>query len=93
MAPEFVLTGDDDTKRSVPRDLWMNNLQKMAISHYDARVLDVRSYGKIAVANVEGRWDRTMNGKRVVNSFKLADFWVLRDGRWQVFKRHTIDRR
>lgn len=93
MAPEFTLTGDDDPKRSVPRDPWTQNLQKMTISLYDARVVDVRSYGKIAVARVEGGWDRTMNGKRVANSFELADFWVLRDGRWQVFKRHMIGRR
>jgi hypothetical protein len=92
-APEFTLTGDDDTKRSVPRDPWMQNLQKMTISHYDARVVDVRSYGKIAVSRINGGWDRTMNGKRVADSFDLADFWVLRDGRWQVFKRHTISRR
>jgi hypothetical protein len=71
----------------------MQNLQRMTISRYDARVVDVRSYGNIAVARVEGGWDRTMNGGRVATSFELADFWVLRDGRWQVFKRHTIGRR
>lgn len=90
MAPEFTLTGDDDTRRAVRRDPWMQNLQKMTISHYAARVVDVRIYGKIAVARVEGGWDRTMNGKRLKKPFVLADFWVLRDGRWQVFKRHSI---
>ena len=90
MAPEFTLTGDDDLTRKVPRDPWMQNLQRMTIARYEARVVDVRSYGKLAVAQVEGGWDRTMNGKRVNKSFVLADFWVFRDGRWQVFRRHTI---
>lgn len=92
MAPEFTLT-EGDTRRLVHRDLWMQNLQKMTVSNFDARVVDVRSYGKIAVARVEGGVDRIVNGKRVAGSFELADFWVLRDGRWQVFKRYTISRR
>lgn len=89
MADEFALTGDD-ARESVPRDVWLGNLPKMSFAKYDARVVDVRTYGKIAVAEVRGEWDVTMNGRRRSEPFRLADFWIFRDGRWQVFRRYRI---
>lgn len=90
MAPEFALTGEDGGP-PFPRDLWLQNLQRMSLQSYHANVVDVRTYGKIAIARVEGGWDVTLNGRRRNETFQLADFWVHRDGRWQVSRRHRID--
>ena len=89
MTADFTLTGGDLTE-SVPRDLWLGNLLKMHFTKYESRVIDVRAYGKVAVAEIHGEWDVTMNGRRRSEAFRLADFWVFRDGRWQVFRRYRI---
>ena len=89
MTADFTLTGGDLTE-SVPLDLWLGNLLKMHFTKYEARVVGVRMYGKIAVADVHGKWDVTVNGRRRSEAFRLADFWVFRDGRWQVFRRYRI---
>jgi uncharacterized protein (TIGR02246 family) len=89
MAPEFTLTGGDGSQ-PFPREAWLHNLGNMVLARYSTRVMDVRAYGQIAVARVEGEWDVTFSGRRSVEPFSLADFWVHRDGRWQVFRRHRI---
>lgn len=89
MAPEFTLT-QGDSAEPFPWEPWLQNLTNMALARYSTDVVDVRSYGKIAVARVEGDWDVTFSGRRSVEPISLADFWVHRDGRWQVFRRHRI---
>jgi hypothetical protein len=90
MAPEFTLT-EGDASAPVPLDAWLTNLGRMSIASYSAEVVDVRSYGSVAVASVRGEWDVTMNGRRLQTRFGLVDFWIWRDGRWQVFRRHMIE--
>lgn len=87
VASDFVLTSDDGAS-PVTRDMWFRNLQNMTIAKIDVRLLDVRTEGKVAVAQMEGEWDVTFNGRRAAVPFKGADSWVFRDGRWQVFRRH-----
>jgi ketosteroid isomerase-like protein len=89
MAPEFTLTGGDG-RDPLPLDLWLNNLEQMRFDNYQTRVTDVRTYGSIAIATVEGEWTVTLRGGRLEGPFLLADFWIFRDGRWQVFRRHRI---
>jgi len=89
MAPEFTLT-DGDAKDPFPIKPWLANLQKMQVDHYETRITDVRTYGNIAVATVDGHWNVLFEGKRINEPFLLADFWVQRDGRWQIFRRHRI---
>jgi ketosteroid isomerase-like protein len=89
MTEDFVLTSGDMTQW-VPRGAWLDNLGKMRIASYQARVTDVRVYGQIAIAEVRGSWDMTMGSERRTTAFHLADTWVLRDGRWQVMRRYMI---
>lgn len=89
MAPEFTLTVDD-ARNPLPLEQWLQNLPNMTFHRYATRILDVRTYGQLAVASVEGEWDITFMGRRVNEPFLLADFWVQRDGRWQVYRRHRI---
>jgi ketosteroid isomerase-like protein len=86
LASEFVLTTNDGNN-TTSRDQWFQNLQNMTIAKIDVRVLDVRTEGNVAVAQIEGEWDVTRGGRRVVVPFRGADSWILRDGRWQVFRR------
>jgi len=86
LAPEFVLTTGDGSS-TTSRDQWFQNLQNMTIAKIDVRVVDVRAEGNVAVAQMEGEWDVTRNGRRVVVPFRGTDSWVLRRGRWQVFRR------
>ena len=89
MTPEFTLTQGDGAE-PFPREAWLQNLNNMVLAHYSTRVVGIRSYGQVAVARVEGKWDVTFSGRRSVEPFSLADFWVHRDGRWQVYRRHRI---
>jgi ketosteroid isomerase-like protein len=89
MADDFTLTGDD-LREALPREAWLANLMNMTVTAYEARVVDVRTYGKIAIAELQGRWDVTLNGRRLAEPFSLVDFWVYRDGRWQVFRRYRV---
>jgi hypothetical protein len=86
LASEFVLTTNDGNN-TTSRDQWFQNLQNLTIAKIDVRVLEVGTEGNVAVAQIEGEWDVTRGGRRVVVPFRGADSWVLRDGRWQVFRR------
>lgn len=85
LAPDFVLSTEGHFK--VPRDQWLKNLEAMTIARIDVRHVAVRTEGNVAVAQMEGEWDVTRNGKRALIPFKGEDSWVFRDGRWQVFRR------
>ncbi len=86
VASEFTLTGEDGTT-PVTRDMWFRNMEKMTIARIDVRLLDVQTDGRVAVAQMEGEWDVTFNGRSAAVPFKGVDSWVFRDGRWQVFMR------
>ncbi len=86
LASEFVLTTNEG-ENTTSRDEWFRNLQNMTISKIDVRLVDVRTEGNVAVAQMEGEWDVTRNGRRALVPFRGVDSWVFRDGRWQVFRR------
>src|SRR5687768_14003800 len=56
MGSDFVLTGDD-MPGPLPGATWLANLQRMTLHSYTTRVVDVRSYGNLVIATVEGDWE------------------------------------
>lgn len=87
LAPDFTLAFGDGAD-PLPAGPWRANLMAMRIDRYEERIADLRVHGAIAVATVEGAWDVVLNGRRLAERFLVRDFWVRRDGRWQLFRRH-----
>lgn len=90
LASDFGLTAAD-MPDPLPAATWLANLKRMTLHSYVTRVVDVRSYGDLAIATVEGEWEVQLGDEpRRKDKFLLADFWSQRDGRWQISRRHII---
>lgn len=75
----------------LPAAVWLANLRRMTLHSYTTRVIGVRSYGGLVITTVEGEWEVQRGTEpRLKDRFLLADFWVQRDGRWQVTRRHIV---
>lgn len=73
----------------VPRDRWLAALPDYVVHSYDVveQIVDVDL--DIAIALHRANMHATVNGVDRSGVFIISDVWRLRDGRWQVWKRHS----
>lgn len=73
-------------KREVTGDLYNG---KLTYNKVDAIQEGVRYTGNIAQARMTADVDVTMNGKSLQLRLKVVQVWVWKDGRWEMYSRHS----
>jgi hypothetical protein len=73
----------------VPRDRWLAALPDYVVHSYDVaeQIIDVDV--DVAIVLHRANMHATVSGVDRSGVFIVSDFWRLRDGRWQVWKRHS----
>ena len=91
LADEFRLTGPElerlSTGQATTKENWLETLPFIEVRVFDLSDIEVRVYGRAAVAFVRARLDWSIRGRPLPSRYMLTDLWVRREGRWQVVTR------
>ena len=86
LAADFIAT--DDNGRVSTRSEYVAEFSKFALESYRVDEFQARDYGDAAV--VSARWwvKGAADGNQFTTEFRETDFWVKRNGQWQVAASH-----
>ncbi len=87
--PDYALELVQPVAAVVPRDRWLAALPDYVVHSYDVVEQFVDVDIDIAIALHRANMHATVSGVDRNGVFIVSDFWRLREGRWQVWKRHS----
>lgn len=90
MAPEFTLQIWDASRAAQPLDGWMNTLfHRLDGVQFRYAGLNARVFGDAAMVYSRFSWTGIMDGQPFADSGFMVDFWMKRNGKWQVMSRRS----
>ena len=74
---------------TMPRARWLEVLDDYVVASYSIEQQQVDQSGDVAAVLSKVRMEATVMGQDRSGLFIISDVWRLRDGRWQVWRRHS----
>jgi hypothetical protein len=89
LAEDYALVLIEPARASMPRERWLEVLPDYVVHAWEAEEQVVEVRGGVGTILQRVRMEATVLGQDRSGLFVISDIWLVEDGMWRVWRRHS----